>query len=150
LQLAGTFTANANDIFSAAYNFNISLTSAAPVTFTVAGFATPVISGIPFPEQQVFTQTRTIAQTGSGPSQTYTGAAQGGIPIAGGGNFRLTLTFNFSAPAAGDTIGLTIPSNSIDLQVAPTAIPEPSTYALFGVGLIGLAYSARRRLAAKA
>jgi len=55
------------------------------------------------------------------------------------------LQFNFSNPVAGDTLTVNIPQNSIDLQVAPTAIPEPSTYALLVAGIAGLGYAARRR-----
>ncbi len=150
IQLSGTFNSNLADIFSAGYNFNLSLASAAPVTFTVNGFAQATIAGIPVgPETQVFTRGGGVTQTGAGTFANYTGsAASTALPAAGTGNFRVTLQFNFSAPAAGDVLSVTIPQNSIDISLAPTAIPEPSTYALLGVGLVGLAYSARRRLTA--
>ena len=50
---------------------------------------------------------------------------------------------------AGDMIELTLTfrtDNSDDDVIAP--IPEPTTIALFGLGLAGLGFAARRRLAA--
>lgn len=137
LTLTGTFTANPTDLASYAYNFNINLQSATPATFTLSlsagGFSTS-------------TTPQTIPANSN---QAYTGRGQtAATPIGASGNFTGQLRIDFAAgTTASDKLTLTIPQNSIDFAVQPTAIPEPSTYALLALGLGGVALHARRKRA---
>jgi hypothetical protein len=136
LTLSGTFTANAGDLASYAYNFNLTLNSATPASFTLSLAAGPL-------------STATGVQTIPADStlHTYTGkGSTSSAPIGASGNFTAQLKIDFAAgTTASDTLQLAIPANSIDFAVQPVAIPEPSTYALIAVGLVGLLVWRRRQ-----
>ena len=141
LTLTGTFTANIGDLASYAYNFNIALNSATPATFTLSLTAGALSTS---------TGTQVVAANSN---SLYSGRNQTpAAPIPNSGAFTGQLRISFAAgTTATDTLVLSIPANSIDFAVAPVAIPEPSTYALAGVGLLGLlAYLRRQRSAAAA
>lgn len=59
--------------------------------------------------------------------------------------------YDFTAAAASTTLAFRAPKNSTGYwgpfvdNVSVSAVPEPSTYALFGAGLLGLGVVARRR-----
>jgi hypothetical protein len=87
--------------------------------------------------------------------QTFSGSTSSAI-LASSGTYRgeivIMLTGLSGIPGDLGAIDGTPPPSvvvrldQIALQVAP--VPEPSTYALFGLGLIGVAYVIRRRRAA--
>lgn len=64
-----------------------------------------------------------------------------GLEVAG---WSIVLDLNWDG-FEGDTLSLHIPGNSIDMPAGQAAVPEPSTYALMGAGLAGLALWRRRR-----
>jgi PEP-CTERM motif len=135
LTLTGTFTANAGDLASYFYNFNIALNSATPATFTLSLSASSL-------------STSTGAQTiAANSNQSYTGHNQTvAAPFGATGSFTGQLKINFAAgTTASDNLVLSIPAGSIDFAVQPVAIPEPSTYALLGAGLLGMLVLMRRR-----
>jgi len=148
LSIGGNFSATPEDMASYFYNFSLNLASAAPVTFELRGTVT--VGGFPF--EAFTTGPQAIAQG----ANDFTGAGSVAIPplafqIGGNplnGTFLGELVFSFSAPSADDTLSLDIPGNSIDFQIAPTAIPEPSTYVLLAVGIAALVVRSRRRLRA--
>jgi hypothetical protein len=67
----------------------------------------------------------------------------GPFTIVPGGSIYLT-TYLDAAP----TGGVTVSSGTLTINYDVAAVPEPSTYALMGLGLLGLAAVARRRCAA--
>ncbi len=147
LAIGGTFTADMGDIASLFYNFTVDLNSAIPVTFTLALTATP--TSPPLPPIELMEEGDILQG-----SHQYTGMDQSApAPFALSGTFSGMLIFKFGAAPPNpdgttDTLFLQIPSDSIDFQIAPTAIPEPSSYALLGLGILGLSFVARRRKAA--
>jgi hypothetical protein len=142
LSLSGNFTSNANDLASFAYNFNINLMSATPATFQLSLQVNP--TGLPS-----FSASQGAQTVAANSNQAYSGRAQSpAAPFGGSGTFTGTLQINFGAgTTASDQMILTIPQNSIDFAVQPTPIPEPSTYALLALGVLGLALHARRKAA---
>jgi hypothetical protein len=151
LTLSGNFTANGtfggamNDKVSFAYDFQVDLTSAAPVSYTLEVIAMTAFGNFPFSDADNPLQQGTSFYADQQEFTIPQEAFLFGSPLSG--TFTANLTFNFSAPATGDTLTIISP-NSILFQVAPVAIPEPSTYALLGVGLAGLIFAARRRATA--
>lgn len=139
--VSGTFSADAGDFFSLLYNFSIDLESNLPVTVTLQGTA----GG--FSISDSFTLLSGI--------HDYSGAKESApAPFAFSGTYQGTITFDFgsatlaSLDGASDVLTIKIPKDGLDFQLEPTVIPEPSVYALFGLGLGGLLLaSLRRRLA---
>jgi len=147
LDISGTFTINSGDIASLAYNFNIMLDSDAPATFTITGNAS-LLNPFPLALPPITTGPQAIAANSS---MDYSGAKAGDLvsPFTGSGIFSAQLRIDFGpGTMPGDTLTIIIPNDSIDFQVAPTAIPEPSTYALLVTGLGALVVRYRRRKAA--
>jgi hypothetical protein len=144
IAISGNFTANTGDVFSFFYNFSVDLNSAIPVTFTIQGTA------------HTFTDF-TAMDTGTllPGSHSYSGMKQTNpAPFSFSGTFDGSLTFNFGAAATSadgtppiDTLFLDIPNNGLLFGASPTAVPEPSTYALIStaLGLFALVSLRRKR-----
>ena len=143
LSIGGTYNTDpvTPDLFSVSYDFTLTLASAAPVAFTLQGSIEPTTFPF-FPPITIASGTVTQG------SNTYTGTFSAPVPLAGPGTWSGQLVLTFSAPATGDTLTLSIPNNSIDFQLGPTAIPEPSSISLIALGAAALLLLARRSLAA--
>ena len=117
VDIAGSYSANAQDLLSAAYSFTIDSNVAGPVTYTVRGSAT--IFGIP----QSFTKTDNVMPG----LHQYRGTVQ--LPVAfpfpASGTFSGTFSLDFGSVSNG-TVNLRIQQS--DFQLAPTAatLPAPS------------------------
>jgi hypothetical protein len=117
VDIAGSYSANAQDLLSAAYSFTIDANVAGPVTYTVRGSAS--IFGIP----QSFTKTDNVMPG----LHQYSGTVQ--LPIAfpfpASGTFSGTFSLDFGSVSNG-TVNLRIQQS--DFQLAPTAatLPAPS------------------------
>lgn len=103
--------------------------SGAPVTFPTPGGGTLTLANDSF---TVFVGTANLFAANGG---------QVSVGIGGSGNPGLDITqFKLRYPSTGDNATVTV-DNFLVTQI----IPEPSTYALAGLGLIGLALGAVRR-----
>ncbi len=139
--VSGTFSADAGDFFSLLYNFSIDLESSLPVHVTLQGTAGGFSISDSFMLQQGV--------------HDYSGMKESmPTPFAFSGTYQGTITFDFgsetlaSIDGTSDVLTIKIPKDGLDFQLEPTVIPEPSVYALFGLGLGGLLLaSLRRRLA---
>jgi hypothetical protein len=149
ISVTGTFAANTGDLVSFFYNFGINLSSVTPVTFTLQATANtqagPVMvsdSGVVQPGNHQY------SDMGQSPSAPF--------PLSG--TYSASLTFNFGNATSPnkipgivggtESLALTIPQGGLDFQLAPNAIPEPSTFASVGLGLgAALLLARRRRLA---
>ena len=136
----GTVTAKAGDDLRVSYDFTVDLS---------AGTATPTVTGsftqpLPFPLPPLtLTGSSNGSPVGPGPiTKTYQGNFDSGpIPIDVNGTFTVALSVDWSGTAAGDTLSVTIPSHSIDLQ--DISVPEPSC--VFTGALVAPALLRRRR-----
>jgi hypothetical protein len=70
--------------------------------------------------------------TGFGGTLTFSANAPGSATFTIGGNPNLGIAFDFGTAAAGSSVTVSI-------------VPEPTTAALLGLGLFGLAVAGRRR-----
>ncbi len=136
---AGAVTAKAGDDLKVSYDFTVDLS---------AGTATPSVTGsftqpLPFPLPPLtLTGSSNGSPVGPGPlTKTYQGTFDSGaIPIDINGTYTVALSVAWTGTAAGDTLSVTIPQHSIDLQVV--SAPEPSCVAL---GLLAMPLAIRRR-----
>ncbi|MBA3608051.1 MAG: PEP-CTERM sorting domain-containing protein [Chthoniobacterales bacterium] len=124
-------------MFSVIYDFTINLATADPITLTIG--AQTIVDGV----QQTFS-TLLVINPGIG---HYQGQIDGPLfTLATSGLWKGRLVFNFTSvngttnPNPG---GLLLRLRAVDYQLA--AIPEPSSYVLFGMGIAALAIVARRR-----
>jgi hypothetical protein len=131
LSIGGLVSAVATESVSLDYNFNLSFTGSGAVTWTL----TSVLAGF-FPGPS--STGGPILSTDSG---LFTGSKSAVVPAPGGNNipFTATLTVNWNGATSGDTLAVSIPTNSIDLAV----VPEPSSMFLLSLG--GLFLARRRR-----
>lgn len=144
--IGGSFAANAGDVFSVGYNFSVNLNTTAPITLTIDARA--IVSGVP----QTFSTVLTL-NPGLG---HYEGQMSGIVfGLAASGTWNGRLVFNFGTPPSSTDGGSTENPNpggmilqleQVDFQL--TAVPEPSSYFLLGVGLVALFGFGRRRRAA--
>lgn len=121
IAISGTFSADAGDIFSAAYRFSADLNNATSIPYTITGTAT--ILGVP----QTFTTTGTLDPG----LHVYEGTAEipAAFPVPVTGDFSGTLSLDLSSitatPQAPDsavagTVDILI--QQLDLQLEPTAV----------------------------
>ncbi len=130
LSIGGLISALAGESISLDYEFNLNFTGGGSVNWTLTsalfgGLVTgPSSSGGP------------ILSTNSG---LFTGSKSAVVPIAGDSiPWSALLTVNWTGATSGDTLAVSIPTNSIDVAV----VPEPSSMLLLGLGGVFLA---RRR-----
>jgi len=143
ISIDGSYSANAGDVFSVAYNFSVNLNSPDPITLTIDAQA--IVSGVP----QTFS---TVLTLNPGPNR-YRGQISGVVfGLAASGTWNGHLIFNFGtlpnsgeggSPDNPDPGGMILQIKRVDFQL--TAVPEPSSYFLFGVGLVAVVWVRLRR-----
>jgi hypothetical protein len=142
----GTFNANPSDVFSLLYGITIQFDNwTSSGSYQLNLFATPSSTG------NEFSVGSTSGTFGQGPNSVLVNGMFQTILAAGTGTYRGELIVNYTGPGLPRAGGLdgtppptvTITLDTFDLRIEP--IPEPSTYALLGLGAAGMAYIARRR-----
>jgi hypothetical protein len=145
ISVSGNYSANAGDMVSYFYNFGINLDSTVPVDFTLQATANTPLGPL------------TVTQNGivmQGNNQ-YTGMGQSAVaPFSFNGTYTASLTFDFGSQAKAESfvngsvannLFLSIPTDGLEFQLAPNAVPEPSVFVYVGLGLGALLLVARRR-----
>ena len=122
IDVSGSYSANAGDMFSGAYSFSADLNSANPVGYTIAGTVT--INGIPVP----FTSNGTIVPGVHRYDGTFEAPA---FIVPEAGDFIASLVLDFGAtgaPTAAEPSTLDLAIQQIDFQLdpLPVMISEPS------------------------
>jgi hypothetical protein len=145
ISVSGNYSANAGDMVSYFYNFGINLDSTVPVDFTLQATANTPLGPITVMENGIVMQ---------GNNQ-YSGMGQSMVaPFSFNGTYTASLTFDFGSQAKAESfvngsvtnnLFLSIPTDGLQFQLAPNAVPEPSTFAYVGFGLGALLLVARRR-----
>lgn len=142
--VTGSFSADMGDIVSLFYNFSVDLDSSVPVTVTIEGTANTTLGPITISNSFLLSQG----------FQQYSGTDQSPpAPFPLDGTYSATVTFDFGNPTilknpdgeVQNSLTLSIPQDGLEFQLAPTAVPEPSTFALAAFGLGGLFAAVKRR-----
>jgi hypothetical protein len=120
VEVTGTYSAEAGEIFSVAYKFAADLNASVAVTYTLAG----TVSGVPIPS---------IDGTIEPGLHVYEGTAAMPFPfpapVAGDFSGTLTLTFPPTGQPAGPALGslaLTVQQIDFQLDPLPAAVTPPS------------------------
>ena len=125
-----------------------------PITFTAAGLADPLSTGVsnPFSDSS---RTEFFYTVTSGAGSSILATRPGGIGAILGGSsgsgqvyvlaYDWADSWSGSAPFTGDISTTDILLNAIEPSGGLAPIPEPSTWALFGIGLLSIGVVRRRR-----
>jgi hypothetical protein len=142
IKVGGAFNADAGDVFTLSYDFDVDLNNPNPVTMVLLGERT-LISG----QQQTFSA-NIVLTPGMGHYQGQISSPAFTMSTSGQWKGRLFFQLGpHTASKNSKTPVLTIDINHIDFSL--TAVPEPSTFVFSGLGFAGLMLMAicRRRLA---
>ncbi|MGI8431194.1 MAG: PEP-CTERM sorting domain-containing protein [Chthoniobacterales bacterium] len=145
INIGGNFSANANDLFSVVYDFDVDLNSPTPITITLG--AKIIMGGV----TQNF-ETLIVIMPGNG---HYQGTINGPLfSLATSGMWRGFMIFNLDAPDDGSSTNRHVGDADLIVSLHPVdfrlvAVPEPSSIVslALGVALLG-GFALRRRLAA--
>lgn len=142
MTVQGNFSAAEEDSFTFAYDYSATLGGIAPLNYR---FEIDLAAGA-FSLPNAITDNGTLTPGSNQENGTKTGNLPPlaftvlGSPVTG--TFVARFILDTSTLAPGETLSLTVPGNSIDLLVAP--VPEPSSFALIGLGATGLLLRKRR------
>lgn len=133
LSIGGLISAVVGEPLSLDYDFSLILAGSGSVAWSLNTIVT--ISGFPIPGPSSNGGPITSADNG-----TFTGSRSAPSPLTVSNvPWSALLTVNWSGATVGDTLQVSIPTNSIDL----TVVPEPSSILLVGLG--GVLLTRRRR-----
>jgi hypothetical protein len=143
IYVQGNVSVEPTDVFSFFYNLGIDLNSSVQVSVTI--YAQAFNGAVSVGDSFVLMQG----------SHTYSDMGQS-LPSqnSASGSYTFALNFTFAnpsrpgrilAPDGEESLHISIPQDGLEFQVAPSAVPEPSTYALLFSGLGALLLVARRR-----
>lgn len=133
LDIAGDVTLNADEAFTLAYDYNVSLLGGGTVTLTATAITD--FGGV----TETLTSTETITEPGD---FNFTFTELGFVATETvSGTWTGQLAFDWIDAPAESSLSIVIPNESIDFMI--TAIPEPSSL-LLAFGAAALACSRRR------